>query len=334
MLKLIEGKTELQRMRTVYRRTLTSVGRRSFAVVLPKEWAKSNSLEPGDQVLIEVQSDGSLVLRPSTTGQRAAPQSTKVIKVGSTLRREITAAYLAGYDRIVLRSEEPFSSSDREVVRRTVRGLTGAEVVSESNNEIEIQVLLDTSAVEPEKVASRQNALVANNIEIVAEAIAGWSADRARVAIMMDEEIDRHYFTLVRAIRAYARSGRLPTVRLLDLRLAAKFIEDIGDRLVRVAELIVSNPQPLPDPNVLRVISERARLLSSTQNRAFAAFMGYDVQMAEVVIAEVSEIIGSLTELEVAGGIQRDQRLLATVNELRRIAEDQIDIADITAPAS
>jgi phosphate uptake regulator len=50
---------------------------------------------------------------------------------------------------------------------------------------------------------------------------------------MMDEEIDRHYFTLVRAIRAYARSGRLPTVRLLDLRLVAKFVEDIGDRLVR-----------------------------------------------------------------------------------------------------
>ncbi len=320
-------------MRTVYRRTLTSVGRRSFAVVLPKEWAKSNSLEPGDPVLIEVQSDGSLILRPSTVGQRAAVQTTKVIGVGATLRREITAAYLAGYDRIVLRSEEPFSSSDREVVRRTVRGLTGAEVVSESNNEIEIQVLLDTTAVEPEKVASRQNSLVANNIEIVAEAIAGWSADRAGVAVMMDEEIDRHYFTLVRAIRAYARSGRLPTVRLLDLRLVAKFIEDIGDRLVRISELIVSNSQPRPNPDVLGAISEKARSLSSTQNKAFASFMGYEVQMAEEVIAEIYEIIGSLRGLEVTAGVQGDQRLLTIVNELRRIAEDQIDIADITAPA-
>jgi phosphate uptake regulator len=320
-------------MKTVYRRTLTSVGRRSFAVVLPKEWAKSNSLEPGDPVLIEVQSDGSLLLRPVISGQRAAVQTTKVIGVGATLRREITAAYLAGYDRIVLRSEEPLSSTDREVVRRTVRGLTGAEVVSESNNEIEIQVLLDTSAVEPEKVASRQNALVANNIEIVAEAIAEWSADRARVAIMMDEEIDRHYFTLVRAIRAYARSGRLPTVRLLDLRLVAKFVEDIGDRLVRVSELIVSNALPKPSPDVLRGISERARQMVSTQIRAFASFMGYQVQMAEEVIAEISAIIRSLAELEVTPGFQGDQRILAIVNEFRRIAEDQIDIADITAPA-
>jgi hypothetical protein len=61
--------------------------------------------------------------------------------------------------------------------------------------------------------------------------------------------------------------------------------------------------------------------------------MGYQVQMAEEVIAEISAIIRSLAELEVTPGFQGDQRILAIVNEFRRIAEDQIDIADITAPA-
>lgn len=319
-------------MRQVYRRTLTSVGRRSFAVVLPKEWVGRAGLRPGDSILMEVQRDGSLLLRPGASEARAAQQTVKVIRVGTTLRREITAAYLAGYDRILLRSDVPFSSADREVVRRTVRGLTGAEVVSESNNEIEIQILLDTSAVEPEKVASRQNALVANNIEIVAEAIDGWSGDRARVAMMMDEEIDRHYFTLVRAVRAYARSGRLPTVRLLDLRLVAKFLEDIGDRLVRISELIASNGQPRPPGEALRHVAERARALVPTQNKAFESFMGYRIELAEEVISELSDLIGSLASIERTRGVLDDGRLQTIVNELKRIAEDQIDIADITTP--
>lgn len=301
-------------------------------MVLPKEWVSNAGLRPGDAMLIEVQHDGSLVLRPAASGSRPPQQTVKVIRVGTTLRREITAAYLAGYDRIVLRSEAPFSSADREVVRRTVRGLTGAEVVSESNNEIEIQIMLDTSAVEPEKVASRQNALVANNIEIVSEAIEGWSGDRARVAMMMDEEIDRHYFTLVRAVRAYARSGRLSTVRLLDLRLVAKFIEDIGDRLVRISELIASDGLPRPPSDALASVAERARALVRTQNKAFDSFMGYRIELAEEVISEISDLIGSLSSVERTQGVQADRRLQAIVNELKRIAEDQIDIADITTP--
>ncbi|MEM2271016.1 MAG: phosphate uptake regulator PhoU [Nitrososphaerota archaeon] len=319
-------------MRPVYRRTLTSIGRRSYAVVLPKEWVNKVGLNPGDSILIEVQHDNSLLLRPIASEHRATQQAVKVIRAGATLRREITAAYLAGYDRIVLRSDAPLSSADREVVRRTVRGLTGAEVVSESNNEIEIQILLDTSAVEPEKVASRQNALVANNIEIVADAIDEWSGDRARVAMMMDEEIDRHYFTLVRAVRAYARSGRLPTVRLLDLRLVAKFLEDIGDRLVRISELIASNGTSKPPGEALSSVAEKARALVPTQNRAFESFMRYEVELAEEVISEISVLIDSLSSLERMEGVQVDKRAQAIVNELKRIAENQIDIADITTP--
>ncbi|MCX8202726.1 MAG: phosphate uptake regulator PhoU [Nitrososphaeria archaeon] len=327
-------------MRRVFKRSLTLTGGRSYSVVLPKDWVKTNNLRKGDALLIEVRDDGDLLLRPERAkrGERDIAESV-TIPVGPLLQRDLIAAYLAGYDRIVVKSSEGIASSYREVVKRTVRSLTGAEVISEGHDVIEVQVLLDAGLIEPEKVLTRENALVVSNLSMVLEAVRRWDPDEAFNVIMMDEEVDRHYFTFVRVVRSYAlgasspRGRDLSPIRLLDMRVVAKFIEDVGDRVVKIAEVIKSNPIP-PDPGSWPLIRlyEAASPLVKTQKGAFEAFLKNDSDLANSIIAEVSDVRQRISEVQAVGEVAPSRTHQLMFSELLRICDDQVDIADIAAP--
>ncbi|MCS7094897.1 MAG: phosphate uptake regulator PhoU [Thaumarchaeota archaeon] len=325
-------------MRKVYKRNITLTGGRSYSVVLPKEWVTANNLKQGETVLIEVCEDGSLLMRYEKHLKEERRSDEVVIGVSPLLGRDLIAAYLMGYDRIVIKATEGISSSYRELVKRTVRSLTGAEVISEGHDVIEVQVLLDASLIEPERVLSRGNALVVSNLSMVLEAVRSWDLDEAMNVIMMDEEIDRHYFTFVRAVRSQALGGTIPKrrglspIRLLDMRMVAKFIEDVGDRVVKVAEVIRSSTLTADSAlNFNRLFYEVARPLVDTQKQAYEAFVGYDATLANSVITSVTEVIQKVSDLQASGEATcRAHQLIAS--EILRICDNQIDIADIVAP--
>ncbi|MEN3047748.1 MAG: phosphate uptake regulator PhoU [Candidatus Caldarchaeales archaeon] len=327
-------------MRKVFRRSLTLTGGRSYSVVLPKDWVKTNNLRRGDALLIEVRDDGGLLVRPERAkrGERDLSESV-TIGVGPLLYRDLIAAYLAGYDKIVIKSSEGIASSYRELVKRTVRSLTGAEVISEGHDVIEVQVLLDAGLIEPERVLTRENALVVSNLSMVLEAVKSWDPDEAANVIMMDEEVDRHYFTFVRVVRSYAlgasspRGRDLSPIRLLDMRVVAKFIEDVGDRVVKIAEVIRSSPIP-PDPGSWprERLYEAASPLIRTQKGVFEAFVRNDSDLANAVIAEVAGVRRRISNVQVAGEVTSTRAHQLIASELLRICDDQIDIADIAAP--
>ncbi|MCS7127642.1 MAG: hypothetical protein NZ953_04585, partial [Thaumarchaeota archaeon] len=176
-------------------------------------------------------------------------------------------------------------------------------------------------------------------LSMVLEAVRRWDPDEAANVIMMDEEVDRHYFTLVRAVRSYALGASSPKgrglspIRLLDMRMVAKFIEDVGDRAVKVAEVIRSNSTSADSGGSLSTrLHEAALPLVETQKMAFEAFMSYDSNLANSVITKVTEVMQRITDLQASeeAAALRPHQLITS--ELLRVCDDQIDIADIAAP--
>jgi len=46
------------------RRKISTLGKYSLIVTLPKNWTKMNKLQGGDEVSLKIQGDGSLVIHP------------------------------------------------------------------------------------------------------------------------------------------------------------------------------------------------------------------------------------------------------------------------------
>lgn len=323
------------------RRTLQLLGGGSYSITLPKSWVKSNGLEEGDQLLIEVEDDGSLLIAPESKARARPPASLRILN-NPLVVRDVLGGYLFGYDHIVIESKTPLSPEVVSEIRKRIRGLTGAEIIDEGPNRLEVQILLDTEAVEPTKVLTRQNALVKSMINDAVSAFVEGDRDRAQRAVYRDEEVDRHYFTLVRVVRAAIQypelSRRLDVtpLRLLDIRLVAKFLEDIGDKAVNIASLIFHPQDTARHSQLMEFIKQIGNNLVETQNYAFEAFLNSDPTLASRVISNrdvVERLIGEAVSTAKHLGQDSINALYACLN-LDRISEDQVDIADISAPIS
>jgi phosphate uptake regulator len=326
-------------MPSMYRRKIQVVGGRSFAITLPKGWIMNNKLTPKDHLLLELKEDGSLVIVPEKTAEQPTASSLH-IKESHRVIRDLIWGYLLGYDHIVLTSDKGFSSKLLAETKKTIRGLAGAEIIDEAPNKIEIQILLDPLAVEPTKVLSRQNALVASMINDAVRAFINWDIDRAESAENRDEEVDRHYFTLVRVVRAairdltLSRKLNITPLRLMDIRLVAKLLEEIGDKAASLASMVRTNQEYRPSSQLLDKIQIIGKYLSENQSDAFNAFLNCDPELASNVLNkknEVSKLVASILSLADSSG-EKLFTILRTCFYLEEISNDQVDIADIAAP--
>ena len=88
-------------------RKLISFGKNSFVLTLPKAWVRSNKLQKGDLVYIK-ENINNLILYPQQQGDQESKEIIIDVNKKSIrhIQREIIAAYIRNYRRIVLVGEE------------------------------------------------------------------------------------------------------------------------------------------------------------------------------------------------------------------------------------
>ena len=90
-----------------------ALGQSSKVVSLPHEWLRLNKLNRGDTVLVRIQRDGSLVIRPTTEIYEEVKQIHLQISVDESdesIVRKIIGTYLDGYTHIILKSGNIFTA--------------------------------------------------------------------------------------------------------------------------------------------------------------------------------------------------------------------------------
>ena len=135
---------------TKFVRRLQKIGN-SILVSLPKEWIVANNLEKGSQVEIDAAQDTVSI----STNKETRP--TKQLVISYPLPKEenivadITGAYLLGYDIIEINSGSFIPGKDREEIRNSMRRLVGMEIIEEGASHINMQFLLDSATLNPQK---------------------------------------------------------------------------------------------------------------------------------------------------------------------------------------
>jgi phosphate uptake regulator len=208
-------------------RRLVKIGR-SIYVSLPRGWVESRGLGSGS-VLVAETVEGGLLLRP--LGDR---EEAKVRRIEGGGVRDVVKAYLAGYD--VIEVEKPADDLLKGGLEKLLKLLVGLEVVEESGSKLVLQCFIK-GEYDVKGVLSRMDSLSRSMYVDAAAALESGDAAALESVRARDDKLDRLYFLAVRLIRSSIQSpeiGAQSRLFLVDARLAAKILEEVGDEAERM----------------------------------------------------------------------------------------------------
>ncbi len=324
-------------------RKIQLTGGATYIVSLPKQWARSVGLQRGDEVVIIQQPDNSLLLIPKKVLQRGDGECT--ITVGEDIKpkrvaRLIIGHYVAGYNTIRVKFVKPNVAVRRAVKDVVRRKIIGAEIISESNEEMVIQCITDYREIGVKRIIERMAVIAKSMFTDAIDILKSRSADAARDIRERDDEADRFYWLAVRQLkRAVSNRAHLIELGLLDarealgMRIIAKSIERIADHAVRIAVNAAMLEEEVPSM-LLSDILGFARHATKVFDTAIEAFRTYDEGLAQLVMDEAEEmwdIERSILEKISRLGIKpKDAGALRLVlDSIKRVGDYSADIGEI-----
>lgn len=315
-------------------RRVQEVGRGTFTVSLPREWVERVGLDRGSKLLI-IDGGSSLILRP--------PKLTALYEREVRVKRgyerlsvkEVLASYLLGYDVIKVVCDDGFDPDGRRIVKDVCRKLIGMEVIGEDSSSITFQCIVDPEKLDVERTFDRLRFLVYTLQEDVTRVLSG---DQSKMYTLTDrdDEIDRLYFLLVRLLRSPVdvSVATIPFSRRLDLRVAGLLLENIADRLTRLAYSI-SEAGNLPGDLVSKLKQVMDRL-SSIRDISLKMFIEGELDYMDRFEKLVYENNRLIEEFRSLASIHPNPQVRGVCLEVASIIEEitrsYVDIADLTTP--
>jgi len=312
----------------------------SFLVSIPKNWAKRNGVSKGDTVVVEELSERRLVIRPIEQTE-GAPKEVEVEYPREDLTfviNDVTGAYLLGYDIIRVQGRTVMTREDRERLKSTIGRLIGLEIIDEDSKKITLQFLLEPTGLTPERIAKRMMGIIEGMIKDTREGVATGDPKVLALVAERDDELDRLYFLLVRAVRTAAMNEEvaqryaLTPVEILDYRVLGSFLESVGDT---IAELSKKLAEELPSKDVAGDLVGSLKKLETMESLTMQSFLarkvsrtrGAYLQMASLS-NEVSELSNRIARRPEAKGVNT----VELVGLLERTSRIFVDISDLSAP--
>ena len=228
---------------TKFIRRLQRIGS-SILVSLPKEWVVANNLDKSSEVEIETGQDSISI----SANREVRPKKELVISYPlpkeENIVADITGAYLLGFGIIEINSKSIIPGKDREEIRNSMRRLVGMEIIEEDASHIIMQFLLDATTLNPEKILKRMSSIAIGMYDDVSNGLISDDKSNLQSLSNRDVEVNRQYFLLVRLIRStlvdkrLANAFNLENIDVLDYRVAANILENAGDSIVELSNLI------------------------------------------------------------------------------------------------
>ncbi len=321
---------------TKFVRRLQRIGS-SILVSLPKEWVDANHLDKGNQVEIETGQDSISISANKET------RPTKELVISYPLPKEeniaanITGAYLLGYDIIQINSKTIIPAEDREKIRNSMRRLVGMEIIEEDASHINTQFLLDTITLNPEKILKRMSSIALGMYDDTSNGLILDDKSNLQTLSKRDVEVNRQYFLLVRLIRStlvdkrLASAFNLENIDVIDYRVAANLLENAGDSIVELSNLIYNSSLSKEySKKIFDIVKDFSKLAEKSIN----AFTKPDRFLAIEAISLHKKYEEKLSKLRITLDNKKQIPIdfLDIVYMFERIAQYWADVADLVKP--
>ena len=321
---------------TKFIRRLQRIGS-SILVTLPKEWVDANKLGKSSEVEIET-GQNSLSI---SINREQRPSKDIVISYplpkDENIVADITGAYLLGYDIIKIQGKKPIPVEEREKIRSSMRRLVGMEIIDEDATNVDMQFLLDETALQPEKILKRISSLA---LGMYSDVVTGLiSDDKSNLLTLSnrDVEVNRQYFLLVRLIRStmidvrLAGAFSLENIDILDYRVAANILENAGDIIVELGNLIANSSL---SNNDLKQLYEIVKDFEPIAKTSINAFTQNNRALAIQAISQHKKYQEKMSKFRTL--LEKKKQIpidyLDLIYMFERITESWVDLVDLVKP--
>ena len=304
---------------------------------LPKEWVDANKLDKSSQVELETGQDSISISANKET------RPTKELVISYPLPKEenivadITGAYLLGYDIIEITSDSIIPGEDREKIRNSMRRLVGMEIIEEDASHINMQFLLDSTTLNPQKILKRMSSIAIGMYDDATNGLIADDKSNLQTLSKRDEEVNRQYFLLVRLIRStlvdkrLANAFNLENIDVLDYRVAANLLENTGDSIVELSDFIYNSSL---SKEQYKKIHDVVKDFNQLAEKSIDAFTKPDRLLAIEAISLHKKFEEQLVKLRASLGTKKEIPIdfLDMVFMFERIAQSWADVADLVQP--
>jgi len=326
-------------------RKIQLTGKSTYIISLPKKWVTNMSLKAGGQLVVSKQSDSSLLLtpkeliKPTKLGEASINVSQK--EDSGTIMRKIVALYLVGYNFIRIKTkDERITSLQRNSIKDLTRKkLVGTEIISDSPNEMRLQILLSYPELSVESALRRMCLIAASMHEDAMHALKDLKKELAQDVIALDDEVDRFSLYIIRQLKAAVQNEKiLKDIGLsnprdcLGYRVIGKSVERIADHAVKIAEYVLLLDKKFSD-SVFQEVSETAAFATSVFDDSIKSLFKKDYLLADSIVMKAKTIAS--IENKAMGAIAKkvdatEMPIMRMIMEsIRRTAEYASDIAEI-----
>lgn len=321
------------------RRKVQLTGGSTFTVSLPKEWARNNDIDAGDE--LRVYEDGPAL--HLTTGQEG--ESTEghleISELdGDALTRAVVTLYVSGFDVMVLEADR-ITAEKRRRIRTATQSLVGLEVLEETGTEVVIQDLLDSSELSISSAVHRMRLIATSMVEDAIEALLTDDDDIAADVVGRDDDVDRLWFMVARTFRGTLQSPQatqsveLDRVSCFDFHTAARQLERVADHAAKIAD-VAADQGPVSESinSEVRTLCEVALNVVDTSMDALTADEEADPtrlaneahEAVEDVDRQARDVDAAIRAASVEPAVARDLGLV--VDSLSRIGDYGGNIAE------
>ena len=323
-------------------RKVQLTGGSSITVTLPKSWVDRANLQPGDVVGCSQQPDGTLTIQAHAKGVRE-PQR-YVVDVteehGEYVFRKIIAAYLMGYDAIVVTSRRPLTPAARAAIRQVVRRLIGLEVVEEEPNSVTVQDFLDPREFHMDKALRRMVMITQAMQEEAFAALKDPAPDLLASLKDRDDEVDRLYWLVNKQYHAmlrdvsYAAKMELSPTQALNFLLVARLVERTADHADRIATqaAALQRGNKQTDAFIARLEKE-GRRAAELFREAIQTFLKRDAKRANALVETADDFARTREKLlkdAAALGGEPVSHLALILESIGRTAAYAADVAEVS----
>ena len=327
-------------------RKIIKLGRSTLVVSLPKYWVKLNELKYGDEICIETQKNGALVVFPSRIKEEKKFKEIEV-EVDPTehglLIRKVISCYLNGFSKVKLISKDVFMESQKELIRKLCWKLY-IRILDANVKEITLQSLADLSSVELDASLRRMANVTLSMYENSLTALGNHDLKLAEAVVSLDDEVDNFCFLLLRLLRnihhnfSLLDKEGLEFVNCFDYETVVDRLESIADNSVNISKCVLflhKNKRKLSHQVIEDLISMGREALNLC-NMAVKNFFNKNLKTANNIIELKDVLREKLIHEMIIERIFRERDPIkvyascSVKDSILRIAEAGAEIAEAT----
>jgi phosphate uptake regulator len=326
-------------------RKLQFTGGSTYIISLPKRWIDQNQLKKGSVIKLREEEGGLLSIIPSESAVQQE-RDEAVIKVESkdspdSVIRKTVSAYVVGYTMIHIKAEKQkqLSTKQRYELKNFSRHmLVGTEIVTDTPEELTLQVLLSYPELSIQSALRRRSIITASMQRDAMTALKGSDSQHAKEVLTTDNEVDRFNLYIVRQLKTAIQNPRiikeigLQNARdCLGYRLVTKSVERTADHAANIAENVLRLKKKL-DPSTIEKLEKMSDIAVSMFETAIESLFRQDYALAESIVEKTKEVIAIEKEAVASSqtmDVEEAPYVRLIIESIRRIAEYASDIAEI-----